>query len=222
MGLDLKGRVDSGLLRFEAARPSLFGLEMHLARMHRDIDTFKPSIVVVDPLSAFRGPESEVHATLLRMVDLLKSRGITALFTSLRTDGALSDGSDQGLSSLMDTWIKLLDVQADGERNRVLYVIKSRGMSHSNQMREYRITDAGIELVDAYVGPDGVLTGTARVNQQAREQAAVALRRQEAELQSARDLEEEEARVLLAEEDAQEATLASDRQAIAVRRGAAE
>lgn len=241
VGLDLQGRVDSGLLRFEAARPSLFGLEMHLARMHRDIDAFKPSIVVVDPLSAFRGPNSEVHATLLRMVDLLKSRGITALFTSLRTDGALSDGTDQGLSSLMDTWIKLLDVEADGERNRVLYVIKSRGMSHSNQMREYRITDTGIELVDAYVGPNGVLTGTARMNQQAGEQAAAARREQEvtrrrreverrrealkrqiADLQSSLELEEEEARVLLAEEDAKEATLASDRQAVAVRRGAAE
>ncbi len=241
VGLDLKKCVDSGLLRFEAARPSLYGLEMHLARMHRDLDQFKPDIVVVDPLSAFRGPETEVHATLLRMVDLLKAQGITGLFTSLRTDGALTDGTDQGLSSLMDAWIKLLDVEADGERNRVLYVIKSRGMSHSNQVREYRITGTGIELVDAYVGPEGVLTGTARLTQAAREQAAAARRQQEAErrqrdmarrraalerqiteLRSALEAEEDEVQVLLAEEDAHEVTLDGNRQVVAVRRGAAE
>jgi len=241
VGLDLKTWVDRGLLRFEAARPSLYGLEMHLARMHRDLEQFKPGIVVVDPLSAFRGPDTEVHATLLRMVDLLKAQGITGLFTSLRTDGALSDGTDQGLSSLMDAWIKLLDVEANGERNRVLYVIKSRGMSHSNQVREYRITDTGVELVDAYVGPEGVLTGTARLTQETREQAAGARRQQDverrrrevarrrdalerqiAELRSALEIEEEEAQVLLSEEDVHEAALASNRQVVAVRRGAAE
>ena len=118
VGLDLQRHVESGLLRFEAARPSLYGLEMHLARMHRDLERFDPAVVVVDPVSAFRGPDAEVHATLLRMVDLLKSRGITALFTSLRSNGVLVDGEDQDLSSLMDVWIKLLDVEAAGERNR--------------------------------------------------------------------------------------------------------
>ena len=241
VGLDLKKRVDSGLLRFEAARPSLYGLEMHLARMHRDLDQFKPSIVVVDPLSAFRGPETEVHATLLRMVDLLKAQGITGLFTSLRTEGALSEGTEQGLSSLMDAWIKLLNVEADGEQNRVLYVIKSRGMSHSNQVREYMITGTGIELIDAYVGPEGVLTGTARMTQEARERTAASRRQQGAErrrrdvarrretlerqiteLRSALEAEEDEARVLLAEDDSHESTLASNRHVVAVRRGAAE
>ena len=181
VGLDLAARVASGLLRFEAARPSLYGLEMHLARMHRDLGRFQPSFVVVDPISAFRGPGTEVHATLLRMMDLLKSRGITTLFTSLRTDGTLVEGTDQGLSSLMDVWVKLMDVEANGERNRALYVIKARGMSHSNQVREYRITDAGIELIAPYVGPEGVLTGTARLSQAAREAAALARRREEAE-----------------------------------------
>lgn len=241
VGLDLRRHVDGGLLRFEAARPSLFGLEMHLARMHRDLEQFDPAAAVIDPISAFRGPSSEVHATLLRMVDLLKGRGTTALFTSLRSDGALMDESDQSMSSLMDTWIKLMDVEADGERNRTLYVIKARGMSHSNQVREYRITGAGIELVPAYVGPEGVLTGTARLAQEAREQAAAARRRQEAErrqrdldrrreaverqvaeLRAGLEAEEQEVLTLLGEEQAREAALERGREAVAARRGAAE
>ncbi len=241
VGLDLPHWIEAGLLRFEAARPSLYGLEMHLARMHRDIDGFQPDVMVVDPISAFRGPATEVHATLLRMMDLLKSRGITALFTSLRNDGALLDGADAGLSSLMDAWIKLEDVEANGERNRVVYLIKARGMSHSNQLREYRITDAGVELIEPYVGPEGVLTGTARVTQAAREGATAMRRRQEIdrrrrglvrrraalerqveEMQAALEAEEDEANRLLAEEDAHEAVLASDQIAIASLRGAAE
>ncbi len=241
VGLNLTKWVDAGLLRFEAARPSLYGLEMHLARMHRDIERFRPEVVVVDPISAFRGPSTEVHATLLRMMDLLKSRGITALFTSLRADGAGTEGSDQGLSSLMDAWIKLDDLEANGERTRALYLIKARGLSHSNQVREYRITDAGIELIEPYLGPDGVLTGTARVTQTAREQAATLRRRQEGERRkrdlarrrdalerqigeqkAALEAEEEETNLLLAEEDDHEGTLASDRAAVATLRGAAE
>ena len=241
VGLHLKDRVASGLLRFEAARPSLYGLEMHLARMHRDLVAFDPKVVVVDPISAFRGPTVEVHATLLRMMDLLKSRGITALFTSLRTDGALVEGTDQGLSSLMDAWIKLLDVEADGERNRVLYVIKARGMSHSNQMREYRMTDAGVELIEPYVGPEGVLTGTARLTQAARERASAlrrgqeverrrrdierrreAMERQVVEMRAALDAEDQEMTLLLTEEGGREAVLEVDRSAVAAARGAAE
>lgn len=240
-GADLTKWVDTGLLRFEAARPSLYGLEMHLARMHRDLERFQPDIVVVDPMSAFRGPSAEVHATLLRMMDLLKSRGITTLFTSLRTDGSMVDSTDQGLSSLMDAWIKLEDVEANGERNRTLYLIKARGLSHSNQVREYRITDAGIELIEPYIGPEGVLTGTSRFTQAAREQAGAARRQQEVErrqreiarrrkalerqideLRTALEGEEQEAVLLLAEESTHEATLASDRAGLAARRGAAE
>jgi circadian clock protein KaiC len=237
VGLDLQKWVDAGLLRFEAARPSLYGLEMHLARMHRDVKRFSPSVVVIDPISAFRGPPSEVHSTLLRMVDLLKSEGITGLFTSLRTAGSLVDSTDQALSSLMDSWIKLVDVDANGERNRVLYVIKSRGMSHSNQVREYRMTDGGVELIKAYIGPDGVLTGTARLTQEAREQAAgerrrqeidqrrregacrrAALERQIAELQASIEIERDEAKTLRFEDEAHEAVLGLDRAAIAARR----
>ncbi len=128
-----------GLAALRGGPPqSLYGLEMHLARMHRDLDRFRPNVVVVDPISAFRGPTTEVHATLLRMMDLLKSRGITALFSSLRNDGALMESADLGLSSLMDAWIRLEDVEANGERNRALYLIKARGMSHSNQVRSTR------------------------------------------------------------------------------------
>ena len=241
IGLDLSARVDDGLLRFEIARPSLYGLEMHLARMHRDLERFRPDVVAIDPISAFRGPNNEVHAALLRMMDLLKSQGITALFTSLRTDATLEDGTDQGLSSLMDAWIKLADVEANGERNHVLYLIKARGMSHSNQVREYRVTDTGVELIKPYVGPEGVLTGTARVIQAAGERAAAARRQQQAErhrrdlgrrraalerqieeMRAALAAEEEEAKLLLNEEGEHESTLATDRAAVAALRGAAE
>ena len=146
VGIELQGHIDAGRLCFESARPSLFGLEMHLARMHRDIVEFKPAAVVVDPISAFRGPENEVDATLLRIVDICKSAGVTAMFTSLSSAGNAASPTDRGVSSLMDTWISLMDVDTEGARDRVLYVVKSRGMNHSTQRREYRLTDAGIGL----------------------------------------------------------------------------
>ncbi|TXM72490.1 circadian clock protein KaiC [Methylobacterium sp. WL69] len=241
VGLDLSQHVEAGLLRFEAARPTLYGLETHLARMHRDIERFDPSLVVIDPISALRGPATELQATLLRMVDMLKGRGITAVFTSLRTDGGFDERGDLGLSSLMDAWIKLLDVEANGERSRTLYVIKARGMSHSNQVREFQMSAAGVRLVDAYVGPAGVLTGTARVVQEAREQAETlrraqesdrrkrevvrrreAIERQLAELRASLEVAEEEEAVLLGEDESREALLATERRAITQRRSAAE
>nr|WP_063572428.1 circadian clock protein KaiC [Luteibacter rhizovicinus] len=224
VGIDLQRHRDAGLLVFEAARPSLYGFEMHLARMHRDIETYNPSVIVVDPISAFRGPAVEVNATLLRLADICKSRGITALFTSLSSTGdAMTDG-ERDVSSLMDIWIALTDLEANGERNRVLSLLKARGMSHSKQLREYRLTDHGIEMVPVYVGPDGVLTGTARVAQEAREREAeqsrqdritarrrvlerrrVAVERQIAELQA--ELESEEAEVTrMGEQDEVDAT----------------
>ncbi|MET0257472.1 MAG: ATPase domain-containing protein, partial [Methylobacterium sp.] len=230
-----------GLLKFEAARPSLYGLEMHLARMNRDIEQFRPSIVVIDPVSALRGPANELQATLLRMVDMLKSRGITAVFTSLRTDGAFDQAGDLGLSSMMDAWIKLQDVDANGERTRTLYVIKARGMSHSNQVREFQMSASGVRLVDAYVGPAGVLTGTARIVQEAEEQAALQRRRQDsqrrrrevlrrreslerqiAELRANLELADEEEQVILGEDETREAQLAQERRTIAGRRGVVE
>jgi len=209
--------------------------------MHRDLDRFKPDVVVIDPISALRGPGVEVHGTLLRMVDLLKSRGITAVFTSLRNDGGMFDVVDQGLSSLMDTWIKLVDMEANGEMNRVLYVVKSRSMSHSNQFREYRMTGTGVEIIEPYIGPEGVLTGTARVTQVARKQATQLRRRQDAEqrqhelrrrreamesqiaeMRGALEAQEEEAHRLLAEDDAREVALESDRAAVTARRSDTE
>jgi len=241
VGFDFDKWVERGLLRFETGRPSLYGLEMHLARMNRDLDRFKPQVVVIDPISAFRGPAEVVHATFLRMIDLLKSRDITAMFTSLHTEGGVADGADLGLSSLMDVWIKLTDIEADGERNRIVYLVKARGMSHSNQVREYQITDSGITLMEPYVGPEGVLTGTARLTQAARERAASirrqnelakrrrdmsrrrqTLERQISEQRAVLETEEVEMELLLVQDEEHELVLANDREAIALRRGAAE
>lgn len=144
--------------------------------MYREIVEFKPQTVVVDPISAFHGPQSEVHATLLRLVDLLKQRNITTVFTSLSDAKTTRAGLDRAISSLMDTWISLSSVEADGEYNRLLYVLKARGMGHSNQVREYHINHRGITLVTPYIGPTGVLTGSARLNEEARERRAGELR----------------------------------------------
>jgi circadian clock protein KaiC len=241
VGLDLSRYMQADLLRIAASRPSFFGLEMHLARMYRDVMEFKPSVVVIDPISAFRGPAPDVHSTLLRMVDLLKSHNITAMFTSLKTDGTLVEGTDLGLSSLMDSWIRLADIEANGEHNHILYIIKSRGMSHSNQVREYRMTDTGIELIDAYIGPEGVLTGTARLIQEAHELAAAdrrtaeidqrkrqrawrreAVERQIAELRAALEADEDEQGTLISEAETREMALMRDRRIVAALRGATE
>ena len=170
VGLDLQKYLDSGLLRFEAARPTLYGFEMHLARMNRDLDEFKPATTVIDPISAFRGSESEVHSVLLRMVDISKTKGITAVMTQLTSEGGQIEGGDQGIPSLIDTWVSLGAIEANGERNRGLYVLKSRGMSHSNQIREYQITNNGIRLLDVYRSTEGVLVGSARRQAQAMQQ----------------------------------------------------
>lgn len=188
VGIHLAEYRDSGILKIESARPTLYGLEVHLARMHREIDLFKPSAVIIDPISAFRGPESEVHAILLRLVDLLKSRNITAIFCSLADVAIRSPGLEREISSLMDTWISLTNIEADGEHNRLLFVLKSRGMGHSNQVREYQIGHHGIDLIQPYIGPNGVLTGTARLMQEARERRAKEAHK-EAVIRRKRDIE---------------------------------
>jgi circadian clock protein KaiC len=239
-GIDLQRHVESGRLQFESARPSLYGLEMHLTRMHRDIVAFQPSAVVVDPISAFRGVQSEIHSTLLRLADICKGRGITAFFTSLSLASDHTTEADRGLSSLMDVWISLTDVEVNGERNRVLFVLKVRGMSHSNQMREYLLTSDGIRLVEPYIGPEGVLTGAARQAQEARERNEAMMRtqatgrrlrelerrratveRQIAELRAGLDAEESETEMLSSQEAAREEALLADRRAMAAKRGAA-
>ena len=238
VGLKLDAHVASGLLAFQAARPSLYGFEMHLARMNRDIEEFAPQVIVVDPISAFRGPSFEIHATLVRLADICKSKGITALFTSLSSSGEQMTESERSVSSLMDTWISLKDVEANGERNRVLYLLKSRGMNHSKQLREYQLTDQGIHMIDAYLGPDGVLTGTARIAQEAREREAMLLRRQTterrqrelarkraaidrqiAEMRATLETEEREVATLIEQEEARELAHGSERTEMAAMRG---
>lgn len=240
-GIDLQRHIDAGLLCFEAARPSLFGLEMHLARMNRDIEEFDPSAVIVDPISAFRGVQSEIHATLLRLIDVCKGRGITAILTSLSLAADHVNESDRSVSSLMDTWISLTDVEANGERNRVMYVLKSRGMRHSNQLREYLLTDQGIQLIEPYIGPQGALTGAARLAQegleraeeldrkQAQQQRRRALarkrrtvERQISELQAALEAEEDEAALEFHRDDEREGFVQSSRIAMASMRGASQ
>jgi circadian clock protein KaiC len=184
VGLDLAPHIDSGLLRFHAARPSLYGLEMHLAQMDRLVSQFEPAVVVVDPLTALLGQsiQSDVRALSTRLIDTLKRAGITALFTTLsHSGGDTFEGSDIGVSSVVDTWLLVRDMELNGERNRGLYVLKSRGMSHSNQIREFLITDDGIRIVPAYLGMEGALTGSARVAQEAAQRARAVEREEEIE-----------------------------------------
>jgi circadian clock protein KaiC len=174
IGIDLAPCVAQGALSFHATRPTLSGLEMHLATMLREVAHFKPHVVVVDPLNSFvmAGNENEVKMMLLRLVDALKSQQITGLFTSLTVSGGSLESTDVAISSLIDTWLLLRDLETGGERNRGLYILKSRGMAHSNQIREFNLSGRGITLRDAYLGPAGVLTGSARLAQEAQERAA--------------------------------------------------
>jgi circadian clock protein KaiC len=184
IGLDLRPWVERDLLQFHASRPTLFGLEMHLVTIFRMVSELDPSVVIVDPLSNLSsiGSHNEVMATLLRLVDFLKSRQVTALFTSLTSNGDAGNETHLGISSLMDTWLSLRNLESNGERNRGLYVLKSRGMKHSNQIREFLLTDQGVELVSVVLGTEGVLTGSARLGREAREKAESALRREELEM----------------------------------------
>jgi circadian clock protein KaiC len=174
IGLDLEPWVKKDLLRFHSSRPTLYGLEMHLATMHRLVEGSQPRLVIVDPISNLIsvGSFTEANAMLLRLVDFLKSRQITALFTNLTHGGAALERVEVNISSLIDTWLLLRDIELNGERNRGLYVLKSRGMAHSNQIREFLLTPHGIELTDVYLGPEGVLTGSARLAQEAKEKAS--------------------------------------------------
>jgi len=183
IGIDLEPWVKKGLLHFHAVRSTFYSLEMHLAVLHKMIEQLKPQVFIMDPVTTFisQGNEVEVKAMLTRLIDFLKSKQITAMFTSLTSGGSNSlEQSQVGISSLMDTWLFVRDIEFNGERNRGLYLLKSRGMAHSNQIREFLLTDQGVDLVDVYVGPGGVLTGTARKTQEAQEKAAFVKREQEA------------------------------------------
>ena len=194
VGIDLAPWVQQGLLQFQATRPSFAGLELHLTTMHKAIHGFQPQIVIVDPLNSFitAGNETEVKAMLMRLLDFLKLSQITGFFTSLTAGGSPLDNTDAAISSLIDTWVVLLAIDAGGERNRALSILKSRGMAHSNQIREFLLTDQGMQLRDVYVGPGGVLTGSARLTQEAQEAELALSRRQESE-RSRRELEHKRA-----------------------------
>ena len=174
INLNLDPWEKKGLLRFHASRPTLYGLETHLAVMNKQVKDFKPQVVIIDPISNLvnTGSANEVRSMLLRLVDFLKSQQITAVFTSLSSADMKSlEQTDVGISSIMDSWLLLRDIELGGERNRGIYVLKSRGMPHSNQIREFILTDQGIDIRDVYVGPEGVLTGSMRLAQEARERA---------------------------------------------------
>jgi circadian clock protein KaiC len=184
IGIDLAPWVKNGLLQIHCSRPSMHGLEQHLVMMHDTVLAFRPGIVVADPISNLTLDDSElaVRPTLMRLIDFLKQLQITSVFTSLTSGGTATsapEDSQMGVSSLMDTWLLLRNVEFNGERNRLIYVLKSRGMAHSNQVREFVLSDAGIDLRAVYLGEDRVLTGTARVAQEAQEHAAAGLRQED-------------------------------------------
>ncbi len=174
IGIELEPWVRKGLLRFHTARPASYGLETHLATIHKQMDEFKPRCVVIDPITGFDlvGGYSDIKAMLTRLVDMMKSRGITAMMTDLTPGGDPAGQTDVGISSLIDTWLVLRNMEQAGERNRGLYIIKSRGMKHSNQVREFVLTARGVDLLDVRLGPEGVLLGSARLADEARERDA--------------------------------------------------
>jgi circadian clock protein KaiC len=178
INIDLKKHVDKGLLQFQASRPTLHGLEQHLVAIHKVIKKFKPDAVVLDPITNLItiGSVSEVKSMLIRLIDFLQDEQITVMFTALSLNTIVSEQTDEGVSSLVDAWILVRDIEFNGERNRGMYIMKSRGMKHSNQVREFVISDKGIDLVEVYLGPEGVLTGSAREAQILQEQTGKVLR----------------------------------------------
>ncbi|WP_165251249.1 circadian clock protein KaiC [Paludisphaera soli] len=174
IGIDLAPWVDQGLLRLHATRPTLFGLENHLAYIHEQVRDFEPQAMVVDPITNLNavGGHADVKRMLMRLVDTLKDREITGLFTSLSNGGDTMELRDAGMASLIDTWMLIRAIELNGERNRALNILKSRGMAHSNQVRELVLSSEGLKLTDVYLGADGVLTGSARLSQEAKDLAA--------------------------------------------------
>jgi circadian clock protein KaiC len=181
IGLNLEQYVRKGLLTFHASRPTVYGLEMHLVSIHKMIREIKPSVVVLDPITNLTtaGAVSEVKSMLIRLIDFLQTEGITVMLTSLTFNKSLIAQADEDISSLVDTWLTVQDIETNGERNRGLYIIKSRGIKHSNQVREFMITNNGLRLVDVFLGPEGVLTGSAREAQRLQELTGEAIRTQQ-------------------------------------------
>jgi len=164
IGMDMKPWIKKGLLKFQSSRPTMYGLEMHLVVMYKLVKEFKPDTVVIDPITNLItvGSASEISSILTRLIDFLQTQQITVIFTALTFNTLIKEQTDESISSLMDAWLQLRDIELNGERNRGLYIMKSRGMKHSNQVREFMITDKGLRLEDVYLSPEGVLTGSAR------------------------------------------------------------
>lgn len=183
IGLDLQKHVKKGLLSIHSSRATFHGLEMHLALIHKLVQEFDPEIVVVDPFGSLlaAGTRRDANLMIIRLIDFLKVRNITTVMTNLTSAAEALETTEVQISSIVDTWILLRDIELAGERNRSLYVLKSRGMPHSNQLREFLLTDHGFELLDVYVGPEGVLTGSARLSLEARERASVLATQQQAD-----------------------------------------
>ncbi|MDN3657915.1 circadian clock protein KaiC [Ferruginibacter paludis] len=178
INVNLEKHVKSGLLKFHASRPTLYGLEMHLLVIYKTIQEFKPTTVILDPITNLVtvGTVSEIKSMLMRLIDYLQKEQITVLFTALTLNTIINENTDEGVSSLVDAWLLVRDIEFNGERNRGMYIMKSRGMKHSNQVREFVINDHGLELVDVFLGPEGVLTGSARVAHQLMEKTEDALK----------------------------------------------
>jgi circadian clock protein KaiC len=193
ISINLQSHIDKGLLEMHSSRPTLYGLEMHLVAIHKKIKKFKPKVVILDPITNLItvGSVSEVKAMLIRLIDFLQKEQITVMFTALSLNNIINEQTDEGVSSLVDVWLLVRDIESNGERNRGMYIMKSRGMKHSNQVREFIITDKGLDLVDVYLGTEGVLTGSARIEQQLNEVTGAAMRthalnRKEVEIQRKR------------------------------------
>lgn len=236
IGIDLAPWVKKGLLHFNVARPTYSGLEMHLVTVNKLIREFRPTVAIIDPITGLTnvGTLDEVKAMLMRLIDILKSSYITTLCTSLTHGGQNLEQTQVAVTSLMDTWLLLRDIEYNGERTRGLYVLKSRGMAHSNQIREFLITDKGVDLADVYVGQGMILTGSARKVQELKEMADATVRREELErvkrelerkrlimeakineVRSEYESAEEELLASVKEQELKEKALASDRSVIA-------
>jgi circadian clock protein KaiC len=239
IGIDLEPAVKQDLLKVHAARSNQCGLEMHLASLHKQVREFRPHVVVIDPVSSLAqaGSLQDAAGMVTRLIDYLKVEGITNFMTCLTSREGRLEATDLAISSFVDTWLLLRDIELGGERNRAMYILKSRGMAHSNQVREFLLTDRGIRLAEAYLGPEGVLTGSARQAQEARERAAAVERAQEIEskqrtlerkrealeariaaLRREFEAEAEEMRQLIGEERSRSEVLQSDRTRMAISR----
>jgi len=241
IGVNLEPWSRKDLLRFHSIRGTLQGLEMHLTSFHKLVQEFQPRVVIFDPIDSLvqAGTVKDATGMLTRLIDFLKVQQVTALMTNLIHGGQTVENSGVDISSLVDTWLLLRDIELGGERNRALYLLKSRGMAHSNQIREFLLTDQGIDLQDVYLGPEGVLTGAARQSQEAREKAGAVVRRQEIEgkqrerkrkrealearieaLRKEFEAEEEESKRAMGQEQLRENNLRLERQRMAARRKA--